>query len=404
MWFASKAHELRASALALAVGLSAVTVTVHALPERWDPTFVREFSLGRVRTSTRASDWRLPENPEVVWRVRVASAVPFPPTPTGDGSVVLGLATPVVAEYDARGRLLWTARLGPSNAATSPVVLGDGARLVITQSGEAIAFSPRGQVLRRQSLPLPTLEAPPLLAPAPDGGLFIAAGRRVLRLDATLGIIASARADQDVRAVLPARERSLLATANGNVLELGPNGALRRVAGFNARVDAAVRDGNDAVLAILDGRRLVELNVVTQLPTTRFGETDIELLPLLAQNQRGGLRLLSSLDFAFAFGPDGREVFRVALPALNAAARAASHELALDDAGNTLVARSGVDLVAVHADGALQRVEGTACTEPLSPVGAAPGYAVFACRSGILIGIAERLARRDGEAGPDGAH
>jgi hypothetical protein len=49
-------------------------------------------------------------------------------------------------------------------------------------------------------------------------------------------------------------------------------------------------------------------------------------------------------------------------------------------------------------------VEGTACTEPLSPVGAAPGYAVFACRSGILIGIAERAARRDAEAGPEGAH
>ncbi|HET9932832.1 MAG TPA: hypothetical protein VFQ35_19145 [Polyangiaceae bacterium] len=387
MWFASKSRRSQAALLTL--GIASATAA-QASPERWDPTVVREFSLARIRTSTRSSDFNLPLRPEVVWRVRVASAVPFAPTPTSDGSVVLGLATPVVAEYDARGRLLWTARLGASNAATSLIVLGDGARMVLTQAGEAISFSPRGQVLRRHSLPLPALEAPPLVAPTPDGGMFIAAGRRVLQLDASLGVVATARADQDVRAILPAPSRSLIVLANGNVLELARNGGWRRVASFNARVDAAVRRGDDSVLALVDGRRLVELNVATQLPTTHFAETDVEFSPLLVQNTPRGLRLMSNLDFVFAFGDDSREVFRVALPSANAATRATLRELTFDDVGATLIARSGVDLVAVHADGALQRVEGTACTEPLSPVGAAPGYAVFACRSGILMGIAER--------------
>jgi hypothetical protein len=60
-----------------------------------------------------------------------------------------------------------------------------------------------------------------------------------------------------------------------------------------------------------------------------------------------------------------------------------------------LVARSGVDLVAVHADGSLVRVDGTACGEPLPVVGAAAGYAVYACRSGILLGLGERAPVTD---------
>lgn len=390
MWFASKAFELRAARAGLTLAVGFAAAAAQAVPERWDPTVVHEFSLARARTSTRSSEFRLPEKPEVVWRVRVASAVPFAPTPTGDGSVVLALATPVLAQYDARGRLAWTTRLGASNAATSPVVLGDGTRLVLTQAGEAIAFSPAGQALRRLSLPLPALETPPLLAAAPDGGVFIAAGRRVLRLDASLGVVTSARAEQDIRAILPASSRSLLVSANGSVLELGANGSVRRVGSFNARLDAAILGPGESVLGVVDGRRLLELDLATQLATTRFAETDIELLPLVARNRSGSLRVLSNLDFVFAFGADVREVFRVALPAANAGIRSPLHELAFDDNGTTLVARSSADLVAVHADGALQRVEGTACSEPLSPVGVAPGYAVFACRSGILIGIADR--------------
>ena len=306
-----------------------------------------------------------------------------------------GLSTPVVAEYDARGRLVWSARVGASGAATSPVVLGDGTRLLLTQAGEAVAFSSHGQLLRRVSLPVPALDSPPLLAATRDGGLLLAVGRRLVRLDAALGVVASVRAEQEIRALLPGSERSLLVSANGNVLELGSTGGLRRVASFSGRVDAAVRAQNQNVFAILDARRLVELDVATQIPTTRFAETDVELLPLLAAHVNGGLRLLSNLEFLLAFAGDGRETFRVALPSGNAGARTAIHEFGFDDAGTTFIARSGIDLVAVHADGSLQRVEGSACAEPLPPIGAAPGYAVFACRSGILLGIGERGALTD---------
>jgi hypothetical protein len=362
--------------------------------ERWDPTRPQSFSLTPARTSSRESASRLPENPAVVWRVRVASGVPFAPTATGDGSIVLALTTPVLAEYDARGRLVWSERIGPSGAATSPVVLGDGTRLVLTQAGEAVAFSAHGQLLRRVGLPLPALDSPPLLAAAFDGGLFIAVGRRLVRLDAALGIVANVRADQEIRAVLPNSERPLVVTANGTVFELGTS-ALRRVASFSSRVDAAARGGDRNLFAILEGRRLVELDVPTQTPTTRFAETDVDLLPFLAANPTAGLRVLSGLELLLAFGLDGRESFRVALPAGTAGVRTPIHEFSLDQRGTTLVARSGVDLVAVHADGSLVRVDGTACGEPLPVVGAAAGYAVYACRSGILLGLGERAPVTD---------
>lgn len=390
MWFASKALELRALVASLTAALVVGAAAAQARPGRWDPSVVHEFSLGLARISSRTSEVSLPKNPEVIWRVRVASAVPFAPTPAGDGSIVLALATPVLAQYDARGRLSWTARLGASSAAASPIVLADGTRVVLTQSGEAIAFSARGQALRRVVLPLPALETPPLLAAAPDGGVFIAAGRRVLRLDASLAVVTSVRAEQEVTAVLPARERSLITTANGSVLGLEANGSLRRVASFNARLDSAVLGSGERVLGLLDGRRIAELDVATQQSALRFSEPDVEFLSLLVRNRKGDFRLLSKLDFVFAFDAGALEVFRVALPAAGAGVRSPLHELALDDNGTTLLARSGAELIAVHGDGTLQRVEGTACSEPLPPVGVGPGYAVFACRSGILVGVADR--------------
>ncbi|MFZ5894093.1 MAG: hypothetical protein ACOY0T_23735 [Myxococcota bacterium] len=390
MWFASNHCDRSLRSLLAATALLLASARVHALGERWDPTLPQRFSLQRAHIAQRESLVRLPENPEVVWRVRVAGGVPFAPSATEQGSVVLCLTTPVVAEYDARGRLAWSARLGASSAATSPIVLGDGTRLILTQASEALGFSPQGRLLRRFSLPLTSLETQPLVAATFDGGVLIAAGRRLLRLDASLGVVASVRAEQEIRALLPDPEHSWVVTNNGGVFELTASGALKRIASFSARVDAVARSGPDHVLAILEGRRLVDLDLANLTPTTRFAETDVELLPLLTRNSHGALRLLTNLDFLLALEADARESFRVALPAANTGPRTLVSELGFDAAGTTLVARSGVDLVAIHADGALVRAEGTACAEPLPPVGAAPGYAVFACRSGIVLGLGER--------------
>ncbi|MGC4091334.1 MAG: hypothetical protein QM756_26340 [Polyangiaceae bacterium] len=104
------------------------------------------------------------------------------------------------------------------------------------------------------------------------------------------------------------------------------------------------------------------------------------------------MRVLTQLDLLLALGADGHEAFRAALPTSNSAGRAPVSQLAVDASGTTLVARSGVDLVAVRSDGSVLRVEGTACAEPLTPFGALPGTAVLACRSGILIGLGQRAA------------
>jgi hypothetical protein len=387
MSFVSKRFERTLGAALATLLLAFGGRAASGASERWDPTLPHHFSLERARVASRVSLVRLPETPEVSWRVRVAGGVSFAPAVAPEGSIILGLTTPVVAEYDARGRLSWTARLGASSAATSPLVLGDGSRLVLTQAGEALAFSPRGELVRRVALPFASLEAPPQLAAAHDGGLLMAAGRRVVRLDASLGVVESVRASRDVKALLPDPEHPLVVVGSGEVFELTAGG-LRRVAVFAGIVDAVTRGAPEHLLALVDKRRLVDLDLSTLSQTTRFAEPDVELLPLLAQNPRGELRLLTNLDFLVALGADARESFRVTLP--SALARRSASEFTFDAQGTTLIVRSGVDLVSVQADGSLVRVEGTACAEPLPPLGAAPGYAVLACRSGIVLGLRAR--------------
>jgi hypothetical protein len=388
MSFMSKLCERAVAAALGALAIAFASPAWSAASEQWDPTLPHRFSLERARVPSRVSPVRLPENPEVAWRVRVAGGVAFAPAVTPEGSVIVSLTTPVVAEYDKRGRLSWTARLGASTAATTPLVLGDGSRLVLTQAGEALAFSPRGEPLRRIALPFASLDVEPQLAATFDGGLLIAAGRRVVRLDASLGVVSSVRANRDIKALLTDPDHSLVVTSNGEVFELGLNGALRRLAVFAGVVDAVVRNAPEHLLAIVDKRRLVELDLSTLSQTTRFAEPDVELLPMLAQNAKGEVRVLTNLDFLLALGADARESFRVALP--SAVARRAATEFAFDAQGTTLIARSGVDLVSVRADGSLVRLEGTACADPLAPLGAAPGYAVLACRSGIVLGLRDR--------------
>ncbi|MGC4091335.1 MAG: hypothetical protein QM756_26345 [Polyangiaceae bacterium] len=248
--------SLGLAAVAFAALLGGARANAHS--ERWDPSVPRHFSLKRALLSERRSRVRLPDAPEVAWRVRVAGGVPYAPTATESGAVLLTLNTPVIAEYDAKGRLSWTARFGAAPAATSPIVLGDGTRMILSQAGEAITFSPSGRLLRRVPVPLSGLDSEPRVAATFDGGLLMASGKRIVRLDATLGVVSSVRADQEIRALLAGPERCLAVTSNGSVFELGEGGTLKRLAGFVGRIDGVVR-GGDQLFAVLDGRRLVEL-------------------------------------------------------------------------------------------------------------------------------------------------
>jgi hypothetical protein len=263
-------------------------------------------------------------------------------------------------------------------------VLGDGTRLVLTQGAEAQVFSARGRSLRHTALPFASLDASASVAPSHDGGLLIAAGRRLLRLDATLSVTLATRLEQDIRSVLPGNPPLLIASS-GAVFELGPEGEALRRGSFAARIDAVARIGPRRLAAVLDGHRLSELDLDTEALTTRLAEPDLELSPSLSSNSMGELLALVGGEFLVSLNPDGREKFRAALPGLDGFGRPTSSDVLLGPDGSALVGRAGLDVVAVQPDGAVSRAEGSACAEPLRPASIAPGSVVYACRSGIVL-------------------
>ncbi|HWA71182.1 MAG TPA: PQQ-binding-like beta-propeller repeat protein [Polyangiaceae bacterium] len=389
----SKARlRLRKHALVPAVALAAV-LSAGARAGELDPTLAHTFSLAEARVVSARSPLALPRNPTVKWRVRAAGGIAHPPVVAADGSVLLSLLTPTLVQYDARGRLSWSARLGASAAAVSTILQGNGTRLVLTQGAEALGFSARGQLLFQTLLPFASLDASSSVAPTDDGGILIASGRRLARLDAALNVVFTTRLEHDVHSILPGQP-PLVVTNGGAVFELTPSGETLERGSFAAHVDAATRTGPRRVAAILEGRRLSELDVERETVTTRFSEPDLELGSTLASNPGSDLVVLGGGEFLIAFGPDGREKLRTPLPALDSSGRPPSSQLLLGPDRSVLVARAGLDVVAIQPDGSVARVEGSACADPLRPASVAPGSAIYACRSGIVLRLDDAASDR----------
>jgi outer membrane protein assembly factor BamB len=384
--------------LALFAGAS-VDVPARADSIAHDPTRFQSFSLARPVTAGAATHFVLPRAPAVSARTRIAEGISEAPVVTRRGSLVLALGTPSVAEYDGQGRQRWVARLGSTPAVTSPVVLGDGTVLALTESSELIGFTATGAPAFRRPFGAGNLDTSVArIAPLGDGGLLIASARRVVRLDASLSTRYTLRFEADIRAVLPSSQAlatAIVVSNSGAVFRVGPDGAVEKWPNLGGKVDAVVRATESRILAVVDGHRLVELELATRAVITRWSEPDLALSSTLASNVLGEVAVLTTTDWLLVFGADGRERLRVALPASSAAPgpHARGAQLLLDARGNALVARPTADWVSVQADGSSSRIENSACADPLEPQLVADGTVVATCRSGLVLRIEELPAR-----------
>ena len=375
-------------------------LALQAHARELDPSLPQRFSLDPVRASTPSpGEGSLPRNAGVAFRLRIANAIAHAPVVTPQKTVLVAHADPVLAEYDARGRSLWAARLGPNPAATSPFVFADGTRAVVTEGGELVGFSPRGRSVLRARLPFGTVGPALLAAPLPDGGLILAERQRVVGLDATGTLRFQSELDKDVSSVLPGlapavgsgelSSRALLVTRGGSVLELASDGRSTLRARFSGNVTASARLSAARVLGVLDAQRVVELDLLADTERVLADAVDFSLLPELAVNRAGESRVLGSSDLLLAFDASGSERFRVpfATPASGPEPTpgAVDGQLLLDRAGTALVARGGAGVFSITADGIVTRVEGSACPDPLRPALVPPSSVVVACRSGLLL-------------------
>jgi hypothetical protein len=356
-----------------------------------DPSRAHTIVVATPGVAERSTPLLLPEQPSVTWRVRVAGGIVHPPAVATDGSILVAHAQPTLARYDANGRLLWTARLGASPAATTPIALAGGTSLVLTEAAEVIGLSARGSLLYARQLPLGSMDHRPVIGAMRDASLLIADGRRLIRLGGTGEVTHATLLDEEAAALLGAPGRPLVVSIGGTVSELLPDGRLGRRWELGGKVSAAVRVDAARLWAVVDARKLVELDCIRGALRVVFEDPAIALAPNLAVNHAGEARVLARGGLLLALQADGRERFRAQLPPSYGSTGAADRsDFALDRAGTAVLVHSGADAVSVLPDGSVVRIDATACAEPLRPVALQGRGAVLACRSGVLARIDQR--------------
>jgi hypothetical protein len=394
---------LQRAAPSSAVALFALAALATARAEPLDPTLPQRVAVGdpqgaapmdRIDASRSGrARQRLPARPRVLWRARVGG-IDHPLLVDARGGVVAAGSPPHLTQLDARGKLEWTARL-TSSPLTSPVITSSGARIVFTSSGHLSAFDASGKLIRRQSLAPPgsTVNAAPLALD--DGGLVVALGGLVLRLDAAGGVVAKSLIDDDVRTVL--RDTSsnvLLVTARGDVVEWKPPHPPNHRGSFGGKIeDGAALTGPSRVTAVVDRTRLIELKLTTGTRHVRLPDGPLLLRGPPAISTTGESRLASVDGLLLGHDTAGRETLRVALEPITVAPGDAgapaplsggAPPLILDGDGRIGFVRPGLDAGIVTADGETVAAAGAACGDPVALAPGGPRRMAVACRSGLI--------------------
>jgi hypothetical protein len=368
-----------------------------------DPTLPQRIMIGPPRgpapmarlnaQRTGRSSMLLPQRPRLAWRARAPASIEGAPVIDGKGRIVLTTATALLVQLDATGRLEWTARIGSALPATSPVLTNDGARAVITTAGELVKVDARGRLLMRRSLPFS--EALTIVASLPldDGTLVVAARRELLQLESDGSLRARTTLGDDVRTLLQQTDVLITVSERGIVHSWKPPDAPLELGRFAGRVDeGAVLTGPDRLSAVVDHRKMVELELKTGVRRLRSGGETLTLYGPPAALANGETRVMSFDGLLLGHDRSGRETLRVALdpqraPGTTLLSEGASPPVVVDASGTVGFARPGLDAGIVTARGEVVTAPGATCIDPIVIIPAGPRKMVVACRSGVLIAL-----------------
>ena len=387
------------AAAALSAGL--VVASWLAAADPIDPTLPHQVIVGEPngpapmdrlnQSRTGRSKTLLPRRPRVRWRKRVPGKIERNLAVDDRGSIVVS-STSHLSQVDKHGKLAYSLRLGSSFAVTGPVITSNGARLVVTADAEVVSVDATGHILWRRSLPVPGFARPASPLPTSDGGSVVAVNADVFRLEPDGAVRARASAGEEITCLLERSSRLLLVTSSGNVLGWSPPAAASRVGSLGGPPTAgAALIEPRTLVAVVDLRRLVELDLATRTRRVRFGHESLSLLGPPTITRAGETRVSTGDGLLLGHDADGKETLRVALEpgeiADGGASRSAtrsSPSVLIDRAGSVGFARPGMDVGVATAAGRLQTADGAACVTPVSLVPAGERAMAVACRSGIV--------------------
>ena len=381
----------RAVAVTIAVALGASTSSAL------DANRVHTFVLGRGTAFAAAeglnasndnrAPLRLPGHVALTLRARIPGGIGQAPVSDEAGALFIVHGEPRLSKLDAKARIQWSQRL-PSEASCSPVLLSGGSLLVLTRNAQALLVLADGRPQRTVTLDLADPRKRTVAIPTANGGALLASGRDLIQLDANAEILRQSRLGSSVSSLAEAGSDAIAILENGTVEVAHAAGDFERVGSFSGTVpDGAAVDGRQ-VVALVDSHKLQRLDRVSGALLTLVEEPSVGLSGPLALLGAGGSAWVIEGGFVSVRNRSGAEILRVPVgmpgqtsdPALRGVPPA---RLIADDAGAIAAVRGGTDAVVVSANGAIERLDGTACLEPFRPTPTRSGL-VLSCRSGQL--------------------
>jgi hypothetical protein len=369
------------------------------LPQSWTVGAPRGAApMGRVdaRRSGRSAS-PLPSAPRVLWRARVQGGIAHAVVVDGTGAVVVASQIATLTQLRPDGKIAWSARTGALPAATAPVLLSDGTRVVLNGGGELLGFDASGKQKISAKLALVTSMRVAEPLPLEDGGVVVAAGRSALRLDRSGSTQASARLDAEIVALVARGSDTLLVTERGEVHSWHPPAEPSRLGSFAGRIDG-VALARGRLTAVVDQKKLVDLELSTGLrserteppgglagpPALSADGTSRTLTPdglLLAHDAKGNETVRVALEPASQLGDGGSAIFGGA---------GGSPPVIVDDQRRVGFVRPGLDAGIVDPSGTIRAAKGAACLDPIGVAPAGSARMVLACRSGVVYMIGDK--------------
>jgi iron-sulfur cluster insertion protein len=296
----------------------------------------------------------LPKHPRVLWRLRVPGSLQHSLAANAQGTVVAASTSHLIG-ISSRGKVVWTARLGTSGAATGPIVTSAGSLLVVTADGEVHCVDAAGHPEWQRSLSVPATSAaaPPL--PTRDGGAVVSMGSGVWQLESDGTIRAQTTAADNVISILEGADGLLLVTGSGSVIEWKAPAPPRDVGDFGGRPTRGVTlIGSQSLVAVVDDQRLVELTVKTGSRRVRVPEGPAPFWGPPAVTAHDETRILDLDGFLLGHDAKGRETTRLPLD-LGATPGAPTTQdfaqgippLVIDPADRVAIARPGLDVAVI---------------------------------------------------------
>jgi len=335
---------------------------------------------------------RFPVAPELGFRTRVAGGIGQAPASDAQGNLIIVHAEPRLSKLDAKGRTLWTERLG-SEASSAPVLTSAGTILVVTRDAEALFYSNSGKLQARRALPLNDPRRRSLAIPTSNGGALLASGSDLLELDERGALVRQLHASSTISTIAQANAALVLVSDNGNVQLARATGDLELIGSFGGNVPEGAAVAAGKVFAVVDGHKWSALDLTSGQVVTLANDPSVTLTGPVALLDPPAAALVAEGGFVSVRSKDGAESARVPLSvgqSFDPALRGLRPALVVSDQRGAVAAvRSSTDALVLREDGHALRLYDTSCLDPFRPTPTKAGI-VFACRSGQLIGVNDR--------------